>query len=119
MSVYLVKGKGWRFDFTLKGTRQTGSWFKTRKEARAAESKRREELTRPKEETVTPTDMAFLDLVNRRLDHVRAYNTAAYYSSHVYYALKWVKEWEGLTFSQISPDMIEEYLIKRAEKVSP
>ena len=29
MSVYFVKGKGYRYDFTLNGIRYTGTWFKT------------------------------------------------------------------------------------------
>jgi len=119
MSSYFKWGKGWRYDFTLAGIRHTGAWFKTKTEAKTAESKRREELAKPKEETATPTDMAFLDLVNRRLDHVKAYNSRAYYSSNVYYALKWVKEWENLKVNQITTEMIEAYLINRAEKVSP
>ncbi len=119
MSVYWVKGKGWRYDLTLEETRPTGAWFKTKKEAKTAESKRRKELRKPKQETVTPTDMALLELVNRRLDHVKAYKTAAYYSGHVYYAHKWVREWGNLNVAQITPDMIEAYLINRAEGVSP
>ena len=47
MSVYFVKGKGWRCDFTLNGTRHTEAWFNTKKEARKAESKLREEITKP------------------------------------------------------------------------
>ena len=38
MSVYFVKGKGWRYDFTLNGTRHTETWFKTKKEARKSRS---------------------------------------------------------------------------------
>ncbi len=40
MSVYFVKGKGkgWRYDFTLKGTRHTETWFKTKAKAKEAES---------------------------------------------------------------------------------
>ena len=34
MSVYLVKGKGWRYDFILEGTRHTEAWFKTKKAAK-------------------------------------------------------------------------------------
>ena len=75
MSVYLVRGRGWRFDFTLKGIRQTGAWYKTKTEARKAETERRDELKRPKSVEKTPTDMGFLELVNRRLDHVKAYNS--------------------------------------------
>ncbi len=70
MSVYSVKGKGWRYDFTLKGTRHTEAWFKTKREARQAEAKRKEEVQNPELQMITdpiPTDMGFLDLVNRRL----------------------------------------------------
>ena len=118
MSVYFTKGKGWRYDFILKGARYTGTWFKTKTEATTAKTNRREEILNPKEETVTPTDMAFLELVNRRLDHVKAYKSQAYYSSHVYYAFKWVRKWENLNVAQITADMVEAYLINRAKKVS-
>ncbi len=37
MSVYFIKGKGWRYDFILKGTRHTSTWFKTKTEAKQAE----------------------------------------------------------------------------------
>ena len=47
MSVYSVKGKGWRYDFTHKGTRHTEAWFKTKKEAKEAEAKKRQELKNP------------------------------------------------------------------------
>ena len=43
MSVYFVKGKGWRFDFTLEGIRYTEAWFETKKAAmgiRLCKSKR-------------------------------------------------------------------------------
>ena len=43
MSVYSVKGKGWRYDFTLNGARYTETWFATKKECRQAEAQRREE----------------------------------------------------------------------------
>ena len=100
MSVYFVKGKdkGWRFDFTLKGIRYTGAWFKTKKKAKEAEAKQREELKKPKvpiPAEQTPTDMGFLELVNKRLDHVKAYNSERHYTDHTYMARRWVKEWKG------------------------
>ncbi len=70
MSVYSVKGKGWRYDFTHKGTRHTEAWFKTKKEAKEAEARKRQELKNPPpvtEAETTPTDMAFGEMVNRRL----------------------------------------------------
>ena len=44
MSVYLVKGKGWRYDFTMKGVRHTESWFRTKREALTAEAEKRKEV---------------------------------------------------------------------------
>jgi hypothetical protein len=89
MSSYSVKGKRWRYDFTLEGTRHTKGWFKRKKDAVKAETKRREELKNPApviEVPETPTDMAFLDLVNSRLDYVRAYNSDRHYTDHLYLA---------------------------------
>ena len=90
MSVYFVKIKGWRYDFTLKGIRYTEAWFKTKTEAKQAESRRKEELKNPEPVERTATDMGFLELVNKRLDHVKAYNSEQYYKDHVYYGRKYV-----------------------------
>jgi hypothetical protein len=123
MSVYSVKGKGWRYDFILKGARHTGAWFKTKSEARQAVARRKEELanpapvpaivaTRPAE---TPTAMAFLELVNRRLDHVKAYNSERHYGDHIYLARRWIKEWGGLSCADVLRDRIQGYLLKRVK----
>ena len=68
MSIYSVKGKGWRYDFILEGTRYTKGWFKRKQDAqKAATLERKEEIKNPappREVPETPTDMAFLDLVN-------------------------------------------------------
>jgi integrase len=124
MSVYFVKGKdkGWRYDFTLKGIRHTEAWFKTKKKAKEAEAKKREELKNPK--TPTPSeqiqiDMDFLELVNKRLDHVKAYNSERHYTDHIYLARRWVKEWKDLNCSDITTDMIQTYLLKRLKETSP
>ena len=115
MSVYLVKGKGWRYDFTRGGTRYTGTWFKTKKEARVAEAKRREDLTRPREETPTQTDMGFLELVNKRLDHVKAYNSEEHYRTYRYMAKRWIQKWGDLNCADMSEYMVEEHLLKRSK----
>ena len=39
MSVYSVKGKEWRYDFILRGIRNTGAWFRTKNEAKQAAAK--------------------------------------------------------------------------------
>ena len=113
MSIYLIKGKGYRYDFTLKGNRYTLAWFKTKAEAKRAEAKRKEVIKNPKPEIQTPTDMAFLELVNKRLDHVKAYNSEKYYIDHVSLSKMWVKEWDGFGCGDISKDKVQRYLYKR------
>ncbi len=115
MSVYFIKGKGWRYDFTLKGIRHTESWFKTKTKAREAEAEKRKELENPTPEPETSTDMAFLDLVNLRLDHVKAYNSESHYRDVFYHARRWTKAWGETNCSEISRDMIEEHIINRSK----
>jgi len=112
MSVYFTKGKGWRYDFIHKRVRRTGAWYKTKSDARQAESERKEEMQNPKQEKQTPTAMGFLDLVNRRLDHVKAYNSASYYKDHVYMARRWAKEWGNRGAEEISADEIQAFVRK-------
>lgn len=121
MSVYSVKGKGWRYDFTLEGTRHTRGWFQRKRDAVKAEMERKEELKNPApppEEAETPTDMAFLDLVNCRLDYVKAYNSDRHYTDHLYLAKRWIKEWGKRNCSDITPSMIQNYLLKRFRQTS-
>ena len=125
MSVYSVKGKGWRCDFILDGARYSSSWFNTKAEARNAEARRREEIKNPTPEpepapvmVTTSTAMGFLELVNRRLDHVKAYNSERHYTDHFYMAKRWIGEWEKLSCEEFSRDKIQNYLLKRV-KVSP
>ena len=116
MSVYFVKGKGWRYDFTLQGTRHTEAWFKTKTKAKRAEAKRKEELINPKPVMgKTQIDMAFLNLVNKRLDHVKAYNSELHYNEHVYKARKWLEKWGTLNCSEINQNMIERFVLERKE----
>jgi integrase len=119
MSVYLVKGKGWRYDFTLKGERYSEAWFKTRKEAMQAEARRKEEVRNPKPETEEMLiDITFLELVNLRLDHVKAYNSASHYKEYVYMARRWVQQWGELRCKEITQGQIERFILMR-NKISP
>jgi len=115
MSQYFKKGKGWRYDFTLNGTRHTEAWFKTKKEARNAEHNKKEEV-KEKRAVTTETDMGFLDLVNKRLDHVKAYKSNEYYKAYRYMAARWVDRWGELGCQDITVQMIEDFLIERAKK---
>ncbi|MFC1534499.1 tyrosine-type recombinase/integrase, partial [Thermodesulfobacteriota bacterium] len=120
MSVYFVKGKGWRYDFTLQGLRYTESWFKTKWEVKRAEARRREEILNPKQEPIEerPTDMGFLELLNNRLDYIKAYNSKKHYQDNVYYGRKWAKRWKKLDCSKITGQMIEKYLLMRSRQTS-
>jgi len=113
MSVYFVKNKGWRYDFTLNGQRYTATWFKTKREAVRAESAKRADLIKPQVEEIL-TDMPFLELVNRRLDHVQAYNSERHYADYRYMARRWMERWGELPCSHIRQEAIEEFLMDRA-----
>jgi integrase len=121
MSCYFVKGKGWRADFTHKGTRCTLTWFKSKNDARKALERAREEVKSPKLPNftaATPIDIPFLELVNRRLDHVKAYNSERHYTDHLYLARRWVKTWGKLKCSEVTGDMIQSYLLTRVRQTS-
>ncbi len=129
MSVYLEKGRGWKYDFVMNGERHQSGYYRTKKEAKQEEAKKRDELENPliaQEETVkaeqpetphaetkTQTDTAFLRLVNKRLDHVKAYNSERHYKELFYLAKKWIKRWGELTCYQVTRDEVEEFIFER------
>ena len=116
MGVYSVKGKGWRYDFILQGTRYTNAWYQTKVEAKRAEAKRKEEILTPASVTeAIPTGMGFLELVNRRLDHVKAYNSTVHYRDHVSMAKRWIANWSKLSCCEITSDHLEPFILKRAK----
>jgi integrase len=115
MSAYFLKGKGWRYDFTLNGIRYTNAWFENKTKAKQAEAKRKEEILNPKLEKETRTVMAFLELVNRRLDHLKAYNSASHYRDHLYMAKRWVREWQNRSCDEISTDEIQAFVLRRSK----
>lgn len=107
MGAYFTKGKGWRYDFMLKGQRITGCWFQTKGEARQAEAARKEEILHPPAIPQIPTGMGFLELVNRRLDHVKAYDSSTHYSDYRYMAKRWVQNWGHLRCEEVDQPAIE------------
>ena len=115
MSVYSIRGKGWRYDFTRNGQRYTEAWFKTKREAKMAEAEKRKEVLKPQATTQTPTDMGFLELVNRRLDQLDVFCSRKHYQDCRYWAKVWVDRWGHLTCSKVSEEMIEEFVIERSK----
>ncbi|MFH1991925.1 MAG: tyrosine-type recombinase/integrase [Pseudomonadota bacterium] len=113
MSVYFVKGKGWRYDFIHQEIRYTEAWFKTKTEAKQAEAEKRKEVKNPRPVAEMPTDMVFLDLVNLRLDHVKAYNSDEHYRSYLYLCRRWSKNWGDLMCGDITTAMVQQHLLQR------
>lgn len=116
MSVYLAKGKGWRYDFILEGKRYSAAGFKTKREARLAEAKEREAIEK-RRSLREKTDMVFFDLVSARLDYVQAYHSEAHYNAYRYMAMRWVANWSEMLCSEITHSMVQEHLLVR-RKVS-
>jgi integrase len=56
-----------------------------------------------------------LELLNLRLDYVRAYKSQKYYVDHIYTARKLIKEWRHLQCTEITMRMVQAYLLKRAK----
>jgi len=110
MSVWFDKRlKCWRYRFQHLGTTYTGSKFKTRREGESARSKRRKELR----EAAAQTVMVFSDLAHRYLDYAeRRFATGTYkYKSFVFAQL--IHHQGDLPITQITPDIIEQYLKTR------
>jgi len=117
MSVYLDKVKGWRYDFILEGKRYSAAGFETKVKARQAEAKRREEVENFQEiqDENTPIAMTFLELANRRLDHVQAYNSERHYMELKYMAKRWVKVFGKFEVTKVTSLMIQKFILQRAK----
>lgn len=117
MSIYSDPGRGWRYDFQFKKRRYQSNYYKTKTEAKAAEAEKRKELKNPVPVPETPTDMAFLTLMNNRLDYLQAYSAESHYKETRYMSKRWAKEWKNRLCSEISSDDIQHFVLKR-RKVS-
>ncbi|MGV7223898.1 MAG: tyrosine-type recombinase/integrase [Nitrospinales bacterium] len=60
-----------------------------------------------------PIDMVFLELVNLRLDHVKAYNSDEHYRSYLYLGRRWTKKWGELMCNEITTAMVQQHLFER------
>src|SRR5262245_36804929 len=118
MSVYSVKSKGWRYDFTIDHERYTAAWFKTKQQAKQAEAQKREAVVRERSNPATQTDMAFLELTNRRLDHVKAYCSERHYNDYRYLARRWIELWGAMNCSKIGQETVELFILDRS-RISP
>lgn len=119
MSIYFKKGKGWRVDFMLEGERYTEAWYDTKAKAKTAMTGMRKELSQ--QAASNQIDMGFKALVLLKLDHVASHNSPRHYSDFKYMAKRWCEQmpgpWGELDCSEISREMIEQFVGKR-KKVS-
>jgi len=113
MSVFFLEKKGWRYDFRYQKIRYTKTGFKTKKEAKKAEAKKKEELS--KKTNLTPIDMDFLTLINKRLDYVTSYYSASYFKDNRLMAKRWCRAWRGANCSEITKDEVQSFILKRAK----
>jgi len=126
MSVYSVKGKGWRYDFTLKGTRYSGAWFKTKRKAKEAEEEKRKELKNPQEAEKAvkaeveenQTDTVFSALANEYLDHARRKFADKTYKYKVYVYRKFLEFTGDVSIRGITIQIIEAYLRTRKTNIN-
>jgi integrase len=117
MSIYFEPGRGWKYDFQFQKRRHQSNYYKTKTEAREAEAEKRKELKNPVPIPEIPTDMAFLTLINKRLDYLQAYRANSHYMETKYLAKRWVKEWKSKLCSEICAEDIQQFVLKR-RKVS-
>jgi integrase len=57
--------------------------------------------------------MGFLELVNRRLDYLKAYKSDSHYMANLYMAKRWAEKWKDYMCGEITPEHIEQHLLQR------
>ncbi len=70
---------------------------------------------KPSSTEATPTDMSFLELVNRRLDYVKAYNSERHYTDHLLSGKAMGQAMGRARCSEITGDMIQNYLLQAGD----
>jgi hypothetical protein len=98
MAVFFVKKRGWwRYEFEVNKIQYTKSGFKTKREAQKALLEHKENIKNPPPPPVQEKiDITFGDLVESRLDFVKAYCCERHYRDYIYMARRWI-----LDFGQI------------------
>jgi integrase len=117
MAIFFVKGKGWRYTFHVNKVQYSRAYFKTKSEAKRTQLAHKEMVLNPPppvpaQEEKTP--ITFGELVDKRLDYVKAHNTKIYYCDYVYMARRWVEKWDEIPCENITRSMIEEFILDRS-----
>jgi integrase len=101
-------GKRWRYDFIKNGVRHRKGGFRTKQDARQAESEARKNLN--------SINMDFMNLCESRLDDLKSRRTLNYYRENKALLVKLLLVWgEKKT---ITRDDVEQYLIQRKDESS-
>lgn len=97
----------------MKGVRYTGTWYKLKTEAREAESKRKEEIKNPNKQVITPIEITFSTLVDKKLEYMRTHNSMNHCRDYRYHKERWEKKWGHLKCGEITRNMIQSHLDER------
>ena len=116
MSVYFVRGNGYRFDFTVNGRRYTSGYFKKKGDAKKAEAKKRQEIANPPGES---RDLPFYELMQRRLAHLQVYASEGHFKDTHAMGKRAVRRFKKMLCSEITPEMVEKFIRWRAKQSSP
>lgn len=119
MTIYKIKGKGYRFEFQVNKKEYSSKFFEKKKDAIEAETKLKKEVKKAAKNTnTTTTDITFYELLQLRLDYLKAKGPERekYYNDNRYMGKRWVKEWKDLPCTQITAIMIQKFLNKRKDE---
>lgn len=112
MGLHRVKGKGWRYDFTLEGKRYTRAWFPTKAAAIAAREDHRKQIIK-ETKTQTQTGMVFSELANDYLDQATRRFSAKTYKFKAYVYRLFLAHISDIRIGELSIPLIESYLATR------
>jgi integrase len=108
MSVWKERGE-WRYRFQFNGTRYNGSGYKTKREADAGQAERRKEAASTQKKIAT----AFSDISRQYLDYSERKHAKSTYKYKSYVYAQFINHHGNLTFEEITPQQIHEYLNTR------
>lgn len=130
MSIYSVKGKGFRYDFMLKGEEVHGSMVQNEKGRSGSRGKKKGGAGKSKtgnggavtERTSSIGDRGdqnrhnLLDLVNLRLDFISTYKTPSYYDDNRYLFKRLVRRWGRMSVDKITGMEVQKFILERAKQ---
>lgn len=74
----------------------------------------KEEVRNPTPAVKEKIAITFGDLVDKRLDYVKAHHTKIYYDAYIYMARRWIDKWDHIPCDAIARNMVEEFILDRS-----